>query len=520
MGAANDKTRSTPPLLKRRISVNTILGLTGVLASLLLVFLFLILATVNFSLHLRESLESESSTIVNRLSLSISKAFWDLDQDSVQQIIAGEMGSPDLAFVQLTKPDGAVFVEVAHSPSGIRPPGQSFGAEELDRLDYLLEKKHPVSFSGMEIGQITIRLSSAARLASFTQDMAAAVAAQLLISCLVIVFILAVVQRLIIRPLILVTRVLEQFARQDFHSPAPEFSSLEMNSMGKVLNHMAQTITTYQDQMEKLVELRTAQLLESAKFAQMGVFMTGLAHEMNTPLGNSVLAVSFLNERVQAFEKDCQNGMVHYTALQAFFADLKQAGQLAYRGVERASQFINVLKTLGLDDKPHGVRAVRIDNFLAELVSTFRVEAEGKNLRLESQAEMGLSLKLHAAILYQVLTNLIFLALDYGQGTGEPGSIVCTAQFDRGILTVQCQDSRLFLDGAQLDHLFSPFGLSGESLGKRNAKEPVLRQSLGPFILQSLLKSVQGDLKASSEPEKGTLFVVTLPAEAVDITAV
>lgn len=501
----------------KRIPVNAVLALTGVTASLLLILMFLVVATVNFAFRVQDNLVAEGKEIVNRMSLTLSKAFWDLDPDSLQQIMAGEMGNPDLVFARLTKTDHSVFLELGHTGKEITTSFDQMKVP-LPVMEYSLEQSKAITYSHIEIGTITIRLSSAARIANFFQDMVGTIAAQLFLSFLIVLLIMVAVQRLFINPLVQITKVIDQFAQQNFLVPIPPFSSREMHTLATGLGDMAQTITAYQTQMEKLVDLRTTQLLESAKFAQMGIFLSGLAHEMNTPLGNSLLAASYLNERVASFEKDSLAGKVSLPALVAFLADVKQAGTLTLRGVERSSQFLMVLKTLGIDDKPQGEKVIRIDRFLDELLLAFKLEGEEHGVTLESQAVPGLSLKLHVSILYQVLSNLLFLTLDHGFEKRKEGIIHCSAAFNGEILTLTCKDNGTGMDPSQLEHLFSPFGLSGDSLSKDPEKK-LLRQTLGPYVLQSLLKSVRGDLKGTSTRGVGTTFVITIPAQKADVAS-
>lgn len=103
--------------------------------------------------------------------------------------------------------------------------------------------------------------------------------------------------------------------------------------------------------LEKALEsLRSAQrqLVQSEKQAALGRMVAGVAHELNTPLGNGLMAVSTLQESTRRFSEQVRSGLTR-SALDGFVIDLTQGLMIAERNARRAADMIASLKQVSAD---------------------------------------------------------------------------------------------------------------------------------------------------------------------------
>lgn len=104
--------------------------------------------------------------------------------------------------------------------------------------------------------------------------------------------------------------------------------------------------------------------------------------------------------------------------------------------------------------------------------------------------------------LKQILLNLLANAIKFTQ----QGQVALNWQPDSKGVRFQVQDTGPGLSASQQAHLFKPFhqllqSQAGETIGS----------GLGLFIVQSLVRAMQGQLQLESEVGKGTRFTVHLP---------
>ncbi|MBI1772282.1 MAG: PAS domain-containing protein, partial [Burkholderiales bacterium] len=97
---------------------------------------------------------------------------------------------------------------------------------------------------------------------------------------------------------------------------------------------------------ERTHELRRAmtQIIESEKLASLGVLVAGVSHELNTPIGNMLLAASSLADKLKDVAKLVESGKMTRSGLVQALDECADVGQLIVRSGGRASELIDSFK--------------------------------------------------------------------------------------------------------------------------------------------------------------------------------
>lgn len=260
---------------------------------------------------------------------------------------------------------------------------------------------------------------------------------------------------------------------------------------------------------ERTAELRQAmrQLVQSEKLAALGHLVAGVAHELNTPLGNARVVAGALAEQVEEFAHACESGPLRRSQLAAFVGRCREAARLLDRNTARAAELISQFKQVAIDQTSIRRRVFDLRQTVEELVASLRPQFKGRQHRVELDIPAALQLDSYPGPLEQVLTNLVSNSLLHGFDGVERGLIRLTAGEidDRHIRLCYSDDGNGIADSVR-DRIFDPFFTT--RLGSGGS-------GLGLYISHNLVSSVLGGtLAVDGQPGQGVRFDIVLPKVA------
>ena len=240
------------------------------------------------------------------------------------------------------------------------------------------------------------------------------------------------------------------------------------------------------------------QLIQASKLATLGEMATGIAHELNQPLGVIRMAATNCVKRI-----DRGKGDFDYLR-----GKLERMGEQT----ERASQIINHMRIFGREASGEQV-PFDLRESLTEVASLARAQLQTLDIGLrvempEAADEAEDAVVLGERVIFeQVLLNLISNGRDaiearkLAEGSNE-GRITIDAEFgteEGHVLTVR--DTGGGIPEAVMDKLFEPFFTT---------KEPGKGTGLGLSISFGTIRDMGGVISATNEGE-GACFRIVLP---------
>ncbi|WP_198264886.1 HAMP domain-containing protein [sulfur-oxidizing endosymbiont of Gigantopelta aegis] len=107
------------------------------------------------------------------------------------------------------------------------------------------------------------------------------------------------------------------------------------------------------DELNNLIaQLQQTQeeLIQSRKMALMGELVAGVAHELNTPIGISITAVSFLEDSLKPLVKSFKDNTLTVEELATFINILNQSIPTIMNSVKRSAMLVSEFKKLSIDN--------------------------------------------------------------------------------------------------------------------------------------------------------------------------
>ena len=248
------------------------------------------------------------------------------------------------------------------------------------------------------------------------------------------------------------------------------------------------------------------ELVRAEKMAALGNLVAGVAHELNTPLGNSLMAVTTLRDETRQFQASLASGLRKST-LDSFLESIHQATGISARNLQRAADLVSSFKQVAVDQTSSQRRLFELREVVDEIVITLKPSFSRTPYRISVEVTPGLWLDSYPGPLGQVLTNLINNAILHGFDGRSHGHIQIQGDAGpEGTVTLEVSDDGLGIAASLIDRIFDPFmttrmGRGGTGLGLN-------------IVYNMTTTLLGGSIAVSSTEGQGTRFTLTLPTQA------
>jgi PAS domain S-box-containing protein len=239
-------------------------------------------------------------------------------------------------------------------------------------------------------------------------------------------------------------------------------------SLSLANTELEQALKTVQLAQERLVTSQD-RLVQAEKLASLGSLVAGVAHELNTPIGNGRIAVSTLRERVREFRQQMAGGL-RRSDLEGFVAQVETGGDIALRNLGRASDLLTSFKQVAVDQTSDQRRHFHLHEVVDEILLTLQPSFKRGSHRIECRVPTDIELDSYPGALGQVLTNLVQNAQIHGLENVPHGVIEIEAQPSGDELRLTVADNGRGIPETVHRHVFDPFfttklGQGGSGLG-------------------------------------------------------
>ncbi|MCU6435150.1 PAS domain S-box protein [Undibacterium sp. Jales W-56] len=278
-----------------------------------------------------------------------------------------------------------------------------------------------------------------------------------------------------------------------------ENTKIALENLNQVLEHRV---------LERTQELHQAMehLVQSEKLAALGNLVAGIAHELNTPIGNIVTVASTLKDESSAFLCQLNSGQLRRSEAIRSAELMQQAGIMIEHNAIRSAKLISDFKQVAVDQSSARRRLFDLEATINEVMTTLMPMLKRTDHRVDIKVLEKIHLDSYPGPIEQIITNLISNSLLHGFEEVAQGRITISAHtFDNEII-LDYRDNGLGMGAETLAHLFDPFFTT--KLGQGGS-------GLGLYIVYNLVTGVLGGrINVNSSPGAGAHFVITLPQSA------
>ncbi len=494
--------------------------------------------------NFRNSLEQSTISNAAILAFNLAPALVFDDKDSAKQLLSSFKTSPHVNTANVYKiNDQNELTLITRFPEG------TFDAPATNIRDYLTpyfngrahQLTYPIELDGDVIGYIYIQ-STFSQIDEFKSEMTKTFIITMLVCLLLALVISLKFQRILLRPLSNLVALTEKISRnKDYSLRVENTSGDEFSHLAHSFNHMLEKIQKrdhrqkeVEDEIRQLnlhledkvhersIELEKAnesllgtldelnrsqkQLVEREKMASLGGLVAGIAHEVNTPIGIGVTAVSHLGELLRQLESRYDTNNIRKTDMTQFFENANEGVSITSRNLARAADLVQSFKQVAVDQSSDNVRSFAIKEYFHEILMSLRPQLKKVAHKIDLECEDNLIVRCNPGAVSQILTNLIMNSLIHGFEGIEQGSMSIVIKKTDQHVCITYADDGVGMAPEALERIFEPFYTTRRGQGG---------SGLGTHLVYNLVtQSLHGSISARSALGEGLKFEINF-TEAV-----
>lgn len=252
-----------------------------------------------------------------------------------------------------------------------------------------------------------------------------------------------------------------------------------------------------------------AQLVAQEKMAALGALVAGVAHELNTPIGNSLTIASTLQGKSDEIEAKVNGVGVKRSEIISYVRETREASNMMVRGLGNAAELLHSFKQVAMDRTTAHRRSFDLLQTSHEIVATMMTQIRRTGHKIEIDMPAGMKMDSYPGPYGQVITNFINNALLHAfDGVGEGEMRLQALELPNMQVKISFTDNGCGISQQHIKRIFEPFfttklGQGGSGLGL----------SISYNIVTSIL---HGQIAVQSERDVGTCFTLILPMNVPD----
>lgn len=364
----------------------------------------------------------------------------------------------------------------------------------------------PLKEDGVTIGAIELLIDTSDSKALIRTRVQIIIVVGLGITVLLLLSLSYIIRKLLLRPLLKLRAAAVSVKQGLPYKDISLNSSQEINEVASAFNEMVIDLEGRYTELKKamdIVQHTQKQLVESEKMVALGNLVAGVSHEINTPIGIGVTAVSFMDEKSKEFQALYASGTMKRSDLEEYLRVIQDTTGMIQTNLFRASELIRSFKQVAVDSSAQAKRRFKLKAYIQEVLVSLQPNLKKTKHLVEVHGSDQIELNTDPGTISQLLTNFIMNSLIHAFNDIEEGKIEIHVLEYNGKVTMRYSDNGRGMPPEVVSQIFEPFFTTNRSGGGTG---------LGMHIVYNLVvQSLGGTITCESELGQGTVFTIEIP---------
>lgn len=255
-----------------------------------------------------------------------------------------------------------------------------------------------------------------------------------------------------------------------------------------------------------MIDLKSSQekLIESEKMSSLGRLVAGIAHEINTPLGNSITGVTNIEYITKDIIVKFENSNLSKSVLDTYFMTTQESAQAIHLSLATAAKLVQSFKQIAVDQHVEEKRVFNLKSHIDEILLSVQTQLKYSHVDVVNTIDSAISINSYAGVYYQLVNNFINNSLLHAfEGQADGARIEIDAYFKNEFLIFSYTDNGSGMSSEVKAKVFDPFFTT--KMGEGGS-------GLGMSIIYTLVtQKLHGSIVCKSVQNQGTTFTLEIP---------
>lgn len=241
-------------------------------------------------------------------------------------------------------------------------------------------------------------------------------------------------------------------------------------------------------------------LNEKEKLASLGEMMNRISHELNTPLGNSIITANFIRKTNNEILEEFNEGKLSKSHLIEKLTGIDYSTVMLEESLEKANELMKAFKVFS-DHTDHDKESYfDLVYYVRNLIKTYAPLLHTHGHTIKFTSDESIIVYGHTKDYYRIFNHLIRNSIDHGFKNQENKTIKISMTKINGDLSITLEDNGHGVNEKTLSNIFKPLYKSEKN-----------HHGLGLSHVKEIINNLDGKITCNSELHQSFTTKIRIP---------
>lgn len=309
-------------------------------------------------------------------------------------------------------------------------------------------------------------------------------------------------------------KMTEQIQKREKKIKDDELTALKLNEKleAQVRERTRQLLISNNELAKSLEEVKSMQekLVQSKKMEALRDLVTGIAHELNTPIGIAITASSYVESLNKNLDDSIKEGKISGKEIKEYMDKSKRLHESISLNLKRSSKLIELFKKLSIEPINQNKEEFNVKNLIITTITNNDI-SNNNHIKIKLKCNDNIVINSYKIPFSTIISAIIKNSFDHAFVDKDEGEIQINVTKGPDFVLLEITDNGVGIDFDNKNKIFHPFFTTARGTGS---------VGLGLNIVYNIVDRLfKGTITFNSDIQKGTTFTILIPLgiDAIDM---